>query len=72
MTSTSSTTVSLRGVTKRYRSLAALDGVDLDLGPGITGLLGPNGAGKTTMLRVMATVLAPDDGRGPAARARPG
>ena len=62
MTATSSTTVSLRGVTKRYRSLAALDGVDLDLGPGITGLLGPNGAGKTTMLRVMATVLRPDDG----------
>jgi ABC-2 type transport system ATP-binding protein len=63
MTATSSTTVCLRNVSKRYRSLAALDGVDLDLGPGITGLLGPNGAGKTTMLRVMATVLRPDDGR---------
>jgi ABC-2 type transport system ATP-binding protein len=65
MTSTSSpaTTVSLRGVTKRYRSLAALADVDLDLGPGITGLLGPNGAGKTTMLRVLATVLRPDEGR---------
>ena len=62
MTATSSTPVSLRGVTKRYRSLAALDDVDLDLGPGITGLLGPNGAGKTTMLRVMATVLRPDAG----------
>jgi len=60
--STGPTTVSLRSVTKRYRSLAALDGVDLDLGPGITGLLGPNGAGKTTMLRVMATVLRPDAG----------
>jgi ABC-2 type transport system ATP-binding protein len=57
-----SPTVSLRGVTKRYRSVAALDAVDLDLGPGITGLLGPNGAGKTTMLRVMATVLRPDEG----------
>lgn len=66
MTSTPSTgapTVSLRGVTKRYRSVAALDAVDLDLEPGITGLLGPNGAGKTTMLRVMATVLRPDEGR---------
>lgn len=62
MTSTS-TTVSLRGVTKRYRSVAALDAIDLDLGPGITGLLGPNGAGKTTMLRVMATVLRPDQGQ---------
>ncbi|MEO7448140.1 MAG: ATP-binding cassette domain-containing protein [Humibacillus sp.] len=56
------TTVSLHGVTKRYRSVAALDGVDLDLGPGITGLLGPNGAGKTTILRVIATVLRADEG----------
>lgn len=63
MTSTRPTTVSLRDVTKRYRSLAALDSVDLDLGSGITGLLGPNGAGKTTMLRVMATVLAADEGQ---------
>ena len=61
-TPTAVATVSLSGVTKRYRSLAALDDVDLELGPGITGLLGPNGAGKTTMLRVMATVLRPDDG----------
>ncbi|HET8987272.1 MAG TPA: ATP-binding cassette domain-containing protein [Humibacillus sp.] len=56
------TTVRLTGVTKRYRTTAALDHVDLTLGPGITGLLGPNGAGKTTMLRVMATVLRPDEG----------
>ena len=61
-TPTAVATVSLSGVTKRYRSLAALDDVHLELGPGITGLLGPNGAGKTTMLRVMATVLRPDDG----------
>ena len=51
--------------------MAALDHVDLTLGPGITGLLGPNGAGKTTMLRVMATVLRPDDGVGAVARPRP-
>jgi ABC-2 type transport system ATP-binding protein len=56
------TTVQLTGITKRYRSVAALDHVDLAIGPGITGLLGPNGAGKTTMLRVIATVLRPDDG----------
>jgi ABC-2 type transport system ATP-binding protein len=55
-------TVRLTAVTKRYRGTAALDDVDLALGPGITGLLGPNGAGKTTMLRVMATVLRPDSG----------
>ena len=72
MTAPSSPTVSLRGVTKRYRSVAALDAVDLDLGPGITGLLGPNGAGKTTMLRVMATVLRPDEGRVRLLRRDPG
>jgi ABC-2 type transport system ATP-binding protein len=55
-------TVSLAGVTKRYRATRALDEVSLALTPGITGLLGPNGAGKTTMLRVIATVLRPDDG----------
>jgi ABC-2 type transport system ATP-binding protein len=56
------TTASLTSVTKRYRTVAALDHVDLALSAGITGLLGPNGAGKTTMLRVMATVLRPDEG----------
>lgn len=55
-------TVAVRGVRKRYGSVVALDGVDLDLAEGITGLLGPNGAGKTTLLRCLATVLAPDAG----------
>ena len=55
-------TVTLSGVTKRYRGTTALDAVDLALQPGITGLLGPNGAGKTTLLRILATVLAPDAG----------
>jgi len=49
-------------LTKRFGSTVALDGVDLDLGPGVTGLLGPNGAGKTTLLRLAATVMAPDQG----------
>ena len=57
-----STTVSARGVTKRFGSTWALAGADVTLGPGVTGLLGPNGAGKTTLLRVIATVLAPDGG----------
>jgi ABC-2 type transport system ATP-binding protein len=50
------------GVTKRFGSLTAVDGVDLALGHGIVGVLGPNGAGKTTLLRILATVLAPDRG----------
>ena len=59
---TAALTVSLTGVTKRYRGTPALDSVDLSFGAGITGLLGPNGAGKTTFLRIVATVLAPDAG----------
>jgi ABC-2 type transport system ATP-binding protein len=56
------TTISLRGLTKAYGATRAVDGIDLDFSPGVTGLLGPNGAGKTTLLRMLATVLAPDDG----------
>jgi ABC-2 type transport system ATP-binding protein len=55
-------TVIVRGVEKRFGSTRAVDGVDLEIEPGITGLLGPNGAGKTTLLRMVATVLAPDAG----------
>ena len=57
------TTVGLIGVDKAYGRTRALDGIGLELQPGITGLLGPNGAGKTTLLRILATVLAPDAGR---------
>jgi ABC-2 type transport system ATP-binding protein len=55
--------VELDDVTKRYGSVRALDGVSLDLGPGITGLLGPNGAGKTTLIRILATIMSPSQGR---------
>ena len=53
---------SASGVTKRLGSTQALQGVDLRLDGGITGLLGPNGAGKTTLMRILATVLAHDEG----------
>jgi ABC-2 type transport system ATP-binding protein len=55
-------TVQLADVGKRFRSTRALDGVSVDIEPGVTGLLGPNGAGKTTLLRIVATALAPDAG----------
>jgi ABC-2 type transport system ATP-binding protein len=43
-----------RGLTKRYGSIVALDGLDLDVPAGsVFGLLGPNGAGKTTTLRIL-------------------
>ncbi|NJC70683.1 ABC transporter ATP-binding protein [Planosporangium thailandense] len=41
----------------------AVNGLDLALGTGVHGLLGPNGAGKTTMMRALATVVRPADGR---------
>jgi ABC-2 type transport system ATP-binding protein len=57
------TTVRVSGLRKRFGATTALDGLDLDIGVGVTGLLGPNGAGKTTLLRCLATALAPDQGR---------
>ena len=54
----------LRGVTRRFGPVTALDQVDFALAPGeIHGLLGENGAGKTTLARVAAGVLQPDAGR---------
>jgi ABC-2 type transport system ATP-binding protein len=56
------TTVAINQLTRSYGHHRAVDGVSLELGPGVTGLLGPNGAGKTTLLRILATVLAPTSG----------
>jgi ABC-2 type transport system ATP-binding protein len=56
-------TVRASDVVLRYGRTTALDGVTLDLEPGVTGLLGPNGAGKTTLLRILATAIVPDRGR---------
>jgi ABC-2 type transport system ATP-binding protein len=52
------------GLGKRFGPVAALDGVDLELPAGrVLGVLGPNGAGKTTLVRILATLLKPDQGR---------
>jgi ABC-2 type transport system ATP-binding protein len=48
-------TISVAGLTRRYRDQLALDDVSVDIeGPSITGLLGRNGAGKSTLLRIIA------------------
>jgi oleandomycin transport system ATP-binding protein len=49
---------------KSFGGRPVLDGLDLEVPPGaIFGLLGPNGAGKTTAVRILATLLRPDEGR---------
>jgi ABC-2 type transport system ATP-binding protein len=50
--------VSIRGVSKRFGDLVALDRVDLDVRPNeIFALLGPNGAGKTTLISIVTGLL---------------
>jgi ABC-2 type transport system ATP-binding protein len=56
-------TIRARGLVKRYGAVTALDGLDLDVPPGtVLGLLGPNGAGKTTAVRILTTLIEPDEG----------
>ncbi|MEU9823945.1 ATP-binding cassette domain-containing protein [Micromonospora chersina] len=51
------------GLVRRFGTTTALAGVDLAVPTGtVFGLLGPNGAGKTTAVRVLATLLAADEG----------
>jgi ABC-2 type transport system ATP-binding protein len=51
------------GLVKRYGNVTALDGLDLVVPRGtVLGLLGPNGAGKTTAVRILSTLLEPDEG----------
>ena len=50
--------ISVRGVSKWFGNLVAVNEVSLDIGPGVTGLLGPNGAGKTTLLHMIAGLSA--------------
>ncbi|GAA1503202.1 daunorubicin resistance protein DrrA family ABC transporter ATP-binding protein [Sphaerisporangium rubeum] len=56
--------VHAEGLVKRYGETRALDGIDLRVPEGrLLGVLGPNGAGKTTAVRILATLLRPDEGR---------
>jgi ABC-2 type transport system ATP-binding protein len=56
--------IRLEGITKHYGSFVAVDHITLHVPRGVLyGCLGPNGAGKTTMLRMIAGILRPTDGR---------
>ena len=55
--------IEIRGLTKRYGSLTAIENITFEVRRGeLFGLIGPDGAGKTTLFRLLATLLNPDDG----------
>jgi D-xylose transport system ATP-binding protein len=55
--------LSLRGVSKSFGPVQALDRVDLDVAAGeVVGLVGDNGAGKSTLVKTIAGIYSPDDG----------
>jgi ABC-2 type transport system ATP-binding protein len=56
------TSIELRGVTRWYGNVVAVNDITMSIGPGVTGLLGPNGAGKSTVLHLIAGFLAPSRG----------
>src|SRR4051812_32792394 len=54
----------MEGISKRYGGVKALEKADLAVERGrIHAILGENGAGKSTLIKVMAGVVAPDEGR---------
>ena len=56
--------VEVENLVKRFGEVVALDGVSFGVEPGtVLGLLGPNGAGKTTAVRILTSILPPDEGR---------
>jgi ABC-2 type transport system ATP-binding protein len=61
--SADATTISARGLTRRFAARMAVENVDLELRRGeVLGFLGPNGAGKTTTMQMLTGNLAPSEG----------
>ena len=64
MSTGSAPRLALRGLTKTFGGVRALDCADLTIAPGeVHGLLGTNGSGKSTLIKVLSGFHAPDDGR---------
>jgi ABC-2 type transport system ATP-binding protein len=65
--------LAVRGLAKRYGSVDALKGVDLEVAEGeLVGLLGPNGAGKSTLVKIAVGLVRPTGGTAEVAGARAG
>ena len=65
--------LAVRGLAKRYGSVQALRGVDLEVGEGeLVGLLGPNGAGKSTLVKIAVGLVRPSTGSAEVAGERAG
>lgn len=61
--SASTPLLSLKGITKVFPGVRALENVQLDLWPGkVTALIGENGAGKSTLVKVMTGIYQPEEG----------
>jgi ABC-2 type transport system ATP-binding protein len=54
--------IAARALTKRYGPVTALDGLTLDIEPGIIGLVGANGAGKSTLIKILLGLIKPTNG----------
>jgi branched-chain amino acid transport system ATP-binding protein len=58
------TLLALKGVTRRFGGLVAVDGIDLEVAEGgVTAVIGPNGAGKTTLFSLISGFQTPNAGR---------
>lgn len=56
-------TIKVSGISKRFDSIIAVNAVSFSVGEGeCFGLLGPNGAGKSTTIKMLTTLLQPDEG----------
>ena len=65
MNMTENVVIDVRGMTKRFGDLTAVNGIDLRVRQGeVYGFLGPNGSGKTTFIRMLCGLLAADAGEG--------
>jgi len=54
--------VEMKGVSKRFGRILALDSLNLEMRGKVLGLIGPNGAGKTTLINILLGYTKPDAG----------